>query len=804
MSKNVLKVRADFSRDLAIIGTVACCLMLVLMLLPWRPVFPDGGLDPSWQGVIEWGFLQGRAFGEDLVFTFGPLGFLYTRLYHPELFSALMTFWFFTALLLGLFFGGYWGRAPWPLSLILALGLLLAISLNTEVADAQLFFIPLAGAILALDPVRSGWRWLGYPLLALAALAGLIKFTVFMAGAAVFAIVDVVLWWRERAFPHRLALFLAISWVCFLTVTGHGDWPAYLLNSLRIAGGYSAAMQVAGPLVEIQESLVMGGLLSLVLIMTPTGREGGAEGVTRIGVTLASVVIGFLMFKAGVVRHDGHILITAGGLLLLAVLVAWRAAALSGNHWLKALAAGAVVLGAYHLSGIPERHYPNTAYVREAYLMHLLKDRTLGALRAVHTHIFGLAEPEFVRLRDQALTNIRDQQPLPARQGSVDIYNWDQAAVLANDFNYAPRPVFQSYSAYSPALLQMNADHLAGDEAPDYLFFSVQAIDNRLPALEDGLSWPLLWTRYDPIDYQGSHLLLKRRQLNDKILILGAPQETSLGWEEPLVIPTENGSAPCIWASISLRNSLLGSLVTAAYKAPAVFMTLDLKDGSSHRRRFIPGMGSTGFLLSPYVMDVNEFDGVCMAGEGAGHHRVKAVRFHMPHEMRFFYQEPILVTIRSLEVAGQSEHPGNEAYSRKHRWQIMATEMLQTGHGPCGAPPSWKEGRILAHADCELRFFPGTAKTVKIKFGLYQEALRSQETDGVHFKVRGLVKGEWQTLAARDLRPSSEPTDRQGATFDIDLPPGVEQIQLLTTMIGHAIWDWAYWGPITLLEGKEG
>ncbi len=801
---NVLKVHADFRRNLAVIGTIACSLMLVLMLLPWRPVFPDGGLDPSWQGVIEWGFLQGRVFGEDLVFTFGPLGFLYTRLYHPDLFGVLMGFWFITALLLGLFFGGFWGHAPWPLSLMLALCLLLAVSLNVEIADSQLFFIPLAGGILAMDPVRPDWRWLGYPLLALAALAGLIKFTVFIAGMAIFAITDLILWWRERTLPHRLALFLASSWFYFFLVTGHGDWPSYLHNSLRIAGGYSAAMQTTGPAVEIQESLIMGGLLSLVLILTPTGRIGVAEGLTRLGVTLVSLLMGFLIFKAGVVRHDGHILISAGGLLLLAVLVAWRAAGLEGNHWLKALALGTVLLGAYHLSGIPERHYLSQGQTREAYLKHLLQDRPQRALRSMANLVFGLDELDFLDRRDQALADIRQRHPLPAWEGRVDIYNWDQASILANGLNYTPRPVFQSYSAYSPALLQLNADHLAGDDAPDYIYYAVQAIDNRLPALEDGLSWPLLWTRYDPIGFQDSHLLLKRRQHSDKALILGIPQETSLSWEEPLVIRAEAGAVRCVWASVHLHSTLAGHLMTAAFKAPVIEMTLELTDGSSLRRRFIPGMGPTGFLLSPYVGDADEFDGVCRGEEGTGYRTVKAVRFHLPEGERYLFEEPILITTRSLVVAGQPEHRGDAAYTRKQSWRLMATEMLQSRQGPCNAPPAWKEGRIFAHADCELRFSPGGAKMARIDFGLFQEAMRNQDTDGVHFEVRGLLKGEWQTLAARDLRPSSEPTDRQGATFDIDLPPGVEQIQLLTTMIGHAIWDWAYWGPITLLEGKEG
>lgn len=798
MSMIIRQVLSDSRGGLILVGVIVSSLILVLMLLPWRPDFPDSGLDPSWKEVIEWGLLQGQAFGRDLIFTFGPLGFLYTRLYHPELFGVLLGFWFVAALLLGLFFGGFWGRAPWPLSLILVLGLLLAVSINRDLPDSQLFLIPLAGAILGMDPVHGNWRWLGYPLLIMAALAGLIKFTVFMAGAAVFTITDLVLWWRERILPHRLVLFLAMSWVCFYLVTGHGAWPAYLLNSLQIAGGYSAAMQTTGPLVEIKGYLIMGGLLSLVLILTPTSRQGSAEAVTRIGVALASLLIGFLMFKAGVVRHDGHILITAGGLLLLAVIAAWRVLGITGHLWLKGLSLGTVFLGTYQLLGIPENHSYQQSNGRDIYLNHLLRERPKNALHWAAAYVFGRSEPDFLHHWEQAHKDIRERQPLPSLEGRVDIYNWDQAVVLANGLTYAPRPIFQSYSAYSPALLQMNANHLASDKGPDYILFAVQAIDNRLPALEDGLSWPVLLTHYDAIDYQEPHLLLKRRHQGEKALILGPPQETRLDWDAPLAIGSESGTAPCIWASVHLRNTLAGRLITTAYKAPMVEMTVELTDGSSQRRRFIPGMGPTGFLLNPFVEEASDFDSLCMAKESPLHRGVKTVSFHLTDNERYFFKAPLLVTTRSLQVDGVSEHLGEPSFTLKQKWRRLAAEMLQTQQWPCGASPAWKEGRIFAHADCELRFSPGTAKSARIDFGYYDEALRSQETDGVRFQVRGWIDGDWKSLAARELKPSSEPDDRQDATFDIDLPQGVYQIQLLTTMIGHSIWDWAYWGPIDL------
>ena len=41
--------------------------------------------------------------------------------------------------------------------------------------------------------------------------------------------------------------------------------------------------------------------------------------------------------------------------------------------------------------------------------------------------------------------------------------------VPANGWRWSPRPVFQSYSAYTPALDQLNASHLASRESADHI-----------------------------------------------------------------------------------------------------------------------------------------------------------------------------------------------------------------------------------------------------------------------------------------------------------------------------------------------
>ena len=62
-------------------------LVVLLFLFP-QPYHTVPSLDSSWQVVLEEAFFNQWQFGEDLIFTGGPLSFLYTETsigYYPKL-----------------------------------------------------------------------------------------------------------------------------------------------------------------------------------------------------------------------------------------------------------------------------------------------------------------------------------------------------------------------------------------------------------------------------------------------------------------------------------------------------------------------------------------------------------------------------------------------------------------------------------------------------------------------------------------------------------------------------------------------
>ena len=51
-----------------------------LLLMPFSPGMPTGGVDGSWPYALNEAIARGYVFGRDLIFTFGPLPSVYTRL----------------------------------------------------------------------------------------------------------------------------------------------------------------------------------------------------------------------------------------------------------------------------------------------------------------------------------------------------------------------------------------------------------------------------------------------------------------------------------------------------------------------------------------------------------------------------------------------------------------------------------------------------------------------------------------------------------------------------------------------------
>lgn len=558
---------------------------LVLICLPLAPLMPAWGLDASFALAVNQAQADGLVFGQNVIFTLGPYAALYSGLYHPGTDSLMLA----AAALLAC---GY-ATVVWqlrPQALAAGVAALLLASLFTS-RDALLLCYPLL-ALVALLRGRCGAVLLGAPLgLLLLTKGSLLPLCGLVLISAAVALLIKKERWRALQFVGGALLAVPVLWL--LAGQPLAALPAYWLNQLPVIAGFAEAMSADGPLWQVLLWLAVAGCLGLVALL----RRGRDWAAWVCLLNLAALL--FVAFKAGFVRHDMHAVIASDSLLLLAcLLLGW-----GQRRWLQGLCLLPVLMCWQMLD-----------------VMYPYADRPPLQARAVQFYL-DKAEAVVARVRQPGLLEARYQAALerlqqryafPRFAGGVDIYSANQAELLASGNRWRPRPVFQSYSAYTPGLLALNRDYLLSAQAPDDILFKIEAIDQRLPALEDGASWPLLLTHYQLESKAGNgYLYLARREHAGPVASSAMVVRMVGQLGQAVVMP--RGQGPLL-ASVRVHKSAYGRLLGLLYKTEVLRIGLQLADGRHLDYRFVPGMAQTPFLFSPFVGATEDFARLAEAG----------------------------------------------------------------------------------------------------------------------------------------------------------------------------------------------
>jgi hypothetical protein len=363
----------------------------------------------------------------------------------------------------------------------------------------------------------------------------------------------------------------------------------YVTAMLPIVSGYTEAMSSPGKPGEVLLYLVAAGA-----IVWRLARRDGPR-IDRLLVLLMFAAGLFLAFKGGFVRHDAHAGMAGLFLLFACCILPWPRGRI--GNWVT------VVLALVAWQTI-DRHYFDT---RPGRLAAQVERTYVGAWSGLRQRI---SAPDSLAAEYRAtLQRIAGRSTFGRLPGTTDIYSHAQIELIAPGNTWDPRPVLQSYSAYTPDLAERDRQHLAGPRAPDQVVFRVEAIDDRLPSQEDGPSWPELLARYQPADFRQDALLLRKRAAPVALPDCGTHSaQHALG--EKVAVPAGDCAA---FVRLDLRPSALGALAGLLYKPSQLEVQLQLADGTRREYRLVSGMARAGLLLSPLVENAAEF-GLLYAG----------------------------------------------------------------------------------------------------------------------------------------------------------------------------------------------
>jgi hypothetical protein len=588
--------------------------MAVLSLAP--------GLDASWVVALHEAHRHGLVWGPQVIWTYGPYGFLhwpyyvYFETWLPALIARVVVntgYLVVFALFLLEARAALWAWAT--AGLLFLLPLPDALTIGNELLLASLLLFHLA----------SNGRWRYAPALVVPAGACL-AFLVLLKGSGVSAALLVIGCFvgislvRRRPLAAGAAVAVtvaafAVLW--FSTGSPVSAIAGYLRGTYEIIAGYTPAMAIFHEYPISQETAWTEVSLGLALVAAAAAAATVAllrRDVRTFSLLLLSLPFLLVMFKEVYVRFGGRAP-ALYAIVLLAELPVVLHCMGAIRRWPQGIAPLlSVALCVVLLLGAGSVQFKVPPGPWQA--------QTLGERLASYREAARLVLRPTARdqMDDQARARFRAGYDLPPKMvetigdGTFDAFPVDAGIAYAYGFRPDPRPVIQSYSAYTPYLDSSDAAHYRGGARPDHVLVSYGSIDGRYPLFDEPATFRALMDCYRPVASSDSFVLAGRIEPACPARPLRLLRSTSTRLGSYAVIPRP--SSGHVFAKIDVQYSLVGKALELAFQPAELHVRFQLRSGQeSGPYRYIPALGPDGPLVSSYVSGQRDLERVLGGGQ---------------------------------------------------------------------------------------------------------------------------------------------------------------------------------------------
>jgi hypothetical protein len=455
---------------------LAALLALHMLTLPFAAYLKLVDRGPTWLGlddsarmVLNWAWIKHVNWGHDIIYTYGPLSFLSTKIGWGipgfvfalfDAFVALNFFFLYRDLILG--------------SRYKVLGALLAFVMTLAV---PVFYG--SGLAWVLMVLIYFWMYRNYVSprpwqLAMLVLLITIAFYVKL-NTGLFTILFLLGYLVLMLLAKRMSLLMAgacLAALILLILTGaycfNVSLPAYVKGAVEVMKGYNDLLYLyeEHP-VEEWQLLAIFWSMSIALGLGLIGRLRRKDWL-RAFLILLSIAYLFLLKKQGLFRNDRqHI----GEFFSYAPLI-W----LSGLCFITWPKRSPLIIG---FAGVC------TLACISAGINAQLSPPIGAALKARYTILYHYIR-EAAAYDPHQYANQPDKRILPPRvlqrisSATVDVFPWDANYALQNKLRYHPRPCFQTFQANSDYLQRVNYDFYVR-QGPQFVIYDYDGIDNAYP-----------------------------------------------------------------------------------------------------------------------------------------------------------------------------------------------------------------------------------------------------------------------------------------------------------------------------------
>lgn len=563
-----------------------------MVLYPLSYSIPESwlSLDPSWIITLNYANLKGLNWGTDFIFTNGPLSYLTTRVgWGANRFDFLIYDLFLFVNLFLLFFYTI-KRAKsilFPVLLLVAACFILPNYLGPSNA-LLLLFILIFWIRKGMDDPK--WIYFILQILVLSLLfyikfnTGLISFILFYVGLGYcFFKTNYNKWFLTLiAFIPLILIFITAK---LLKV----DIINYAISGVNMVTGYNQTMYFDRPFCDLHLFSIILMILLNILFFVILKREWKQHLILNLVTFFMINAAVYVLFKQAFIRgDDGHILefYTLFCILLFS----------SFDFIQKA---------------VPKLVYPLVSVCIGicVYFVHFKNENHTDFKEKFFKPNYITGFKDYTPESGFKLFPNNNQLPsdIIARIGSqsVDIYPWNSYMLFENKLNFSPRPIFQSYAAYTAYLEQLNFDFYNSAKAPQFILYDYTSIDARYPLFDEAKLNLAILTNYQRItsfDYKGRKVILLEKRGDFRPIILKKDKEYAMYLGDPFV-PKEG-----IFYEIGIYNSILGNIVSLVHHSPDLILTVASSDGNLVEYKTSIGLLESGVFLDKTINNTIDFE----------------------------------------------------------------------------------------------------------------------------------------------------------------------------------------------------
>lgn len=755
---------------------IALSWIVSLSLFYRAPVFPQSGLDPSWQYALAHAYEMGMSFGADFSFTGGPYSFLYTAHFSPDTyFISILAAGIQAAILTAALF---YIQQRYLALVTLHLTLLIVANLSGDVYGFLTAFAVFLLAMSSRAPL-----WLRLSAAAVSGVFGLAKFSFMLCLICLLGLVDTRRLLEARRVPIFLPAFLG-GLVVFWLLAGQNPLllPGFVINSLDVASGYSQALGNFGVNTKVVALYLMLWATSSLLAVYAWPFARDAVSWRRMAYWMGFTGFMFLVVKSAVVR-EGHDVIAWQMILPIFLLTLFSMKPVNPRRW-----AVPSFVGVIFMSGL----YFATPGVSDGKVLGQWAKERGQLLFARSYYLRSVAQAPAFR-RNFSATYHEQVADLGAlslidTDTTVGSAPWDLSTLIASGQRIVFQPSLQSYTSVTNRLRKRDAAYFGSDRSPEILLMELKAIDNRSATMDFGPGLIEILSHYDFAGENGlAGVLSKRSQPRETRTTDLFREDVQIGaWT-----PVPEVSDGLIYLQADAQYNLGGVVEGFFLKFEHLWLDIRYDNGTESSYRFIPSMGETGFVLPGAWSSTRDLYDQVIGG------------FNGP--------EPVALRLRRMEAPfDDGIHSTVELTWSAFRFDgdaeiapvLTLTQRLRSGRiEETPATDFVEEGYVLHSPSRVVTAFDPDQEIIG-RFGFRNAAIEAGPPAPTVFSVslRHRRTGETATLFSRRLDVANNVEDRGPQPVSIE-PPGIdgraEDYELVFSIIpenGDNSYGWTYWG----------